>query len=166
MLANKSAAQPHSGLLCRSPAASHKRVVLWAAHKQTQQHSSDNGSHCSSRSRSSSGGHLDAQQQQQLRVAVVATAVCCAFVSNVGAARAADSWIPRRHHRHIGERFTDTWADSIVEASGLLCCCQNSWDQHALMLFGSNTSSCLYSATAWAGRDCRCELRHALCNHW
>jgi hypothetical protein len=61
--------------------------------------------------------HLAPEQQQQLRAAVVATAVCCAFVSNVGAARASDNWIPRRHHRHIGERFTDTWADSIVEVS-------------------------------------------------
>lgn len=52
---------------------------------------------------------------QQLRTAVVAAAVCVAFVSNVSAARASDNWIPRRHHRHIGERFTDTWADSIVE---------------------------------------------------
>lgn len=60
-------------------------------------------------------GNLGAEQQQRLRTAVIATAVCCAFVSNVAAARASDSWVPRRHHRHIGERFTDTWADSIVE---------------------------------------------------
>lgn len=58
---------------------------------------------------------LAPDQQQQLRTAVVAAAVCIAFVSNVSAARASDNWIPRRHHRHIGERFTDTWADSIVE---------------------------------------------------
>jgi len=34
-------------------------------------------------------------------------------------ARAADavvSWKPRRHHRHIGERFTDRWADAVAEA--------------------------------------------------
>lgn len=58
---------------------------------------------------------LAPDQQQRLRTAVVAAAVCVAFVSNVSAARASDNWIPRRHHRHIGERFTDTWADSIVE---------------------------------------------------
>jgi hypothetical protein len=28
--------------------------------------------------------------------------------------------MPRRHHRHIGERFTDTWADSIVEVRACL----------------------------------------------
>lgn len=58
---------------------------------------------------------LAPDQQQRLRTAVVAAAVCVAFASNVSAARASDNWIPRRHHRHIGERFTDTWADSIVE---------------------------------------------------
>eukprot|EP00878_Enallax_costatus_P032758 GHUV01036024.1.p1 GENE.GHUV01036024.1~~GHUV01036024.1.p1 ORF type:complete len:219 (+),score=46.72 GHUV01036024.1:134-790(+) len=53
----------------------------------------------------------------QIRNVVLATAVCCAFVSNVGVARAeSQNWVPRRHHRHIGERFTDTWADTIVEA--------------------------------------------------
>lgn len=58
---------------------------------------------------------LSPDQQARLRAAVVAAAACCVFASNVGAARASDSWMPRRHHRHIGERFTDTWADSIVE---------------------------------------------------
>lgn len=62
------------------------------------------------------------QQRQQLHTAVIATAVCCAFVSNVGLARAAsENWMPRRHHRHIGERFTDTWADSIVEVRKQRC---------------------------------------------
>jgi hypothetical protein len=59
---------------------------------------------------------LSEQEGDVLRKAVLATAVCCAFASNVGAARAdSQNWVPRRHHRHIGERFTDTWADSIVE---------------------------------------------------
>jgi hypothetical protein len=83
------------------------RVTKRCAHNQQQQQqgTADLDSSC----------HLgDAQQQQLLRTAVIATAVCCAFVRNVGAAR-ADGWVPRRHHRHIGERFTDTWADSIVE---------------------------------------------------
>jgi len=53
---------------------------------------------------------------EELRTAVIAAVVCCAFVSNVREAR-ADAWMPRRHHRHIGERFTDTWADSIVEVT-------------------------------------------------
>jgi len=66
-------------------------------------------------------GHIGPEQQQRLRTAVIATAVCCAFVSNVAAARASDSWVPRRHHRHIGERFTDTWADSIVEVRNGRC---------------------------------------------
>eukprot|EP00882_Tetradesmus_deserticola_P033193 GHRQ01037893.1.p1 GENE.GHRQ01037893.1~~GHRQ01037893.1.p1 ORF type:complete len:232 (+),score=48.71 GHRQ01037893.1:87-782(+) len=59
---------------------------------------------------------LSEHEREVLRKAVLATAVCCAFASNVGAARAdSQNWVPRRHHRHIGERFTDTWADSIVE---------------------------------------------------
>eukprot|EP00878_Enallax_costatus_P010248 GHUV01010698.1.p1 GENE.GHUV01010698.1~~GHUV01010698.1.p1 ORF type:complete len:261 (+),score=73.57 GHUV01010698.1:134-916(+) len=60
---------------------------------------------------------ISSLEATQIRNIVLATAVCCAFVSNVGAARAeSQNWIPRRHHRHIGERFTDTWADTIVEA--------------------------------------------------
>lgn len=35
---------------------------------------------------------------------------------SIARADAEGSWKPRRHHRHIGERFTDTWADAIVEA--------------------------------------------------
>lgn len=99
-----STAQASIHIPLRVPAL--KRTTRRCAYNQQQQQpSADLDSSC----------HLgDAQQQQLLRTAVVATAVCCAFVSNVGAAR-ADSWIPRRHHRHIGERFTDTWADSIVE---------------------------------------------------
>lgn len=59
---------------------------------------------------------LSEHDGELLRKAVLATAVCCVFASNVGAARAdSQNWVPRRHHRHIGERFTDTWADSIVE---------------------------------------------------
>jgi hypothetical protein len=59
---------------------------------------------------------LSEHEGEVLRKAVLATAICCAFASNVGAARAdSQNWVPRRHHRHIGERFTDTWADSIVE---------------------------------------------------
>lgn len=70
------------------------------------------------------GNDITAEKQyisldsHQFRSVVVAAAVCCAFVSNVGAARAESlHWIPRRHHRHIGERFTDTWADTIVEVT-------------------------------------------------
>jgi hypothetical protein len=67
-------------------------------------------------SSSANASPLTREHQQQLRTVVLATAVCCAFVSHVGAARAeSTNWVPRRHHRHIGERFTDTWADSIVE---------------------------------------------------
>jgi hypothetical protein len=101
----KSCAQTKPHISFRVPALT--RATKRCAHKQQQQQqgTADLDSSC----------HLgDAQQQQLLRTAVVATAVCCAFVSNVGAAR-ADGWVPRRHHRHIGERFTDTWADSIVE---------------------------------------------------
>lgn len=89
-------------VLLANRSSAHRRVLKCAAgdKQQQQQHSSDQDSW---------------PQQQQLRTAVLATAVCVAFVSNVSEARASDNWIPRRHHRHIGERFTDTWADSIVE---------------------------------------------------
>lgn len=50
-----------------------------------------------------------------LYTAATAVAVICSFAANVQAARAQGTWKPRRHHRHIGERFTDTWADAIVE---------------------------------------------------
>jgi hypothetical protein len=67
---------------------------------------------------------LSEQEGEVLRKAVLATAICCAFASNVGAARAdSQNWVPRRHHRHIGERFTDTWADSIVEVGVRLATC-------------------------------------------
>ncbi|KAF8070922.1 hypothetical protein HT031_001003 [Scenedesmus sp. PABB004] len=63
-----------------------------------------------------SQSELPPAQAQQLRGAVIALAATVAFASHAGAARAeAEHWVPRRHHRHIGERFTDTWADSIVE---------------------------------------------------
>lgn len=59
---------------------------------------------------------ISSLESGQLRNVVIATALCCAFAGNVGAARAeSQNWLPRRHHRHIGERFTDTWADTIVE---------------------------------------------------
>ena len=53
-----------------------------------------------------------------LRAAAAAAAVLAlAECATARAARAADAgeWKPRRHHRHIGERFTDTWADAVVE---------------------------------------------------
>jgi hypothetical protein len=104
-LSNRTHTSRHSGtssVVCARP-----QLTKCAAASQ-QQNSSDQ-----------EAWHLAPQQQQQLRTAVLATAVCVAFVSNVSAARASDNWIPRRHHRHIGERFTDTWADSIVEVCGL-----------------------------------------------
>ena len=59
--------------------------------------------------------------------AVTAAAVALAALgSGAGAARAAApsaEWKPRRHHRHIGERFTDTWADAVVEVGGAVCAC-------------------------------------------
>lgn len=48
------------------------------------------------------------------KAAAVAAAVV-AFAGSVGAARAESAWKPRRHHWHIGERISDTWADAIVE---------------------------------------------------
>lgn len=53
-----------------------------------------------------------------------AVAICATALSSAGAAARAASlpsaadaaeWKPRRHHRHIGERFTDAWADAVVE---------------------------------------------------
>jgi hypothetical protein len=49
--------------------------------------------------------------------AVAASLVALSFAAKVNAAEAEVAWKPRRHHRHIGERFTDTWADAIVEVS-------------------------------------------------
>ena len=64
--------------------------------------------------------------------ALTAAAAVVVLTGGVGAARADDSaWKPRRHHRHIGERFTDTWADAIAEVrcrTGLHTCC---WSLHA-----------------------------------
>jgi hypothetical protein len=105
LLSNRTHTSRHSGtssVVCARP-----RLTKCAAASK-QQNSSDQES-----------WHLAPQQQQQLRTAVLATAVCVALVSNVREARASDNWIPRRHHRHIAERFTDTWADSIVEVCGL-----------------------------------------------
>lgn len=54
--------------------------------------------------------------------AVLAASLAAASAASIAApppARAADavvSWKPRRHHRHIGERFTDRWADAVAEA--------------------------------------------------
>lgn len=49
--------------------------------------------------------------------AVAASLVALSFAAKVNASEGEASWKPRRHHRHIGERFTDTWADAIVEVS-------------------------------------------------
>ena len=64
-------------------------------------------------------GPLDDQTFAALRGATLAVGVVCLYAASASEARPADagSWVPRRHHRHIGERFTDTWADSIVEVS-------------------------------------------------
>jgi hypothetical protein len=45
-----------------------------------------------------------------------ATTASLAAPASARAADAAVSWKPRRHHRHIGERFTDRWADAVAEA--------------------------------------------------
>jgi hypothetical protein len=50
-----------------------------------------------------------------LAKALTAAAVAVSLMGRAGAAHADAAWKPRRHHRHIGERFTDTWADAIVE---------------------------------------------------
>lgn len=52
------------------------------------------------------------------RALAAAAAVSALVGGTPGAARAADdaaAWKPRRHHRHIGQRFSDTWADAVVE---------------------------------------------------
>lgn len=72
---------------------------------------------CSGRDECNTQG-FSSNEQGQIRNVVIATAMCCVFASNVRAARAeSQNWVPRRHHRHIGERFTDTWADTIVEVT-------------------------------------------------
>ncbi|KAI8469449.1 MAG: hypothetical protein J3K34DRAFT_279684 [Monoraphidium minutum] len=48
--------------------------------------------------------------------ALIAAAAAVALTGcTAGAARADSGWRPRRHHRHIGERYADDWADVIVE---------------------------------------------------
>lgn len=47
--------------------------------------------------------------------------LACSFALQAAAPAAASetTWKPRRHHRGIGERFSDTWADAIVEVRQL-----------------------------------------------
>jgi hypothetical protein len=59
----------------------------------------------------------DAFDAGGLAKALAAAAAVVALTGRVHAARAADdeAWKPRRHHRHIDERITDTWADAVIE---------------------------------------------------
>jgi hypothetical protein len=54
-----------------------------------------------------------------LAASMAAAAATQLIITPTPSAHAADavvSWKPRRHHRHIGERFTDRWADAVAEA--------------------------------------------------
>lgn len=58
---------------------------------------------------------LGDSEARGLASAVSVALVTYAFVGGAGAARADDGWMPRRHHRHMDERFSSTWAGEIVE---------------------------------------------------
>lgn len=56
------------------------------------------------------------------RVATVAgaTIIINTLVAGVKAVNAGErNWKPRRHYRRLDERFSDKWADELVQARGL-----------------------------------------------
>lgn len=108
---------PHSAAASSSSSSTARTCTLAAQpHTTLGAQSARQLRRCTAFSSKQPDRNISTSDSEHLRTVVLATAVCCAFASNVGAARAENgNWIPRRHHRHIGERFTDTWADSIVE---------------------------------------------------
>ena len=58
---------------------------------------------------------------KRVATAAAVTAVTFTLVSGVRPASAKELiWKPRRHHRHIGERFGDSWAAEVVMVSNSL----------------------------------------------
>lgn len=74
---------------------------------------SPSGRHCSGDSPALQADLLDVGGAAKL---ITAAAIVCHFAVNTSAARAEDRpWKPRRHHRRLGERYTDAWAEELVE---------------------------------------------------
>ncbi len=68
----------------------------------------------------SSTSSTEGSEAAGLWQAVAVTAVVSSATANVGAARAdTGDWKPRRHHRHMGERYTANWAAAVVQVGAL-----------------------------------------------
>jgi hypothetical protein len=85
--------------------------------------------------------------------AFAASLLACSLALQAAAPAAASetTWKPRRHHRGIGERFSDTWADAIVEVrqlDGFLTTPHHSFRQRLQRQRIRTTCNCAHNPTS------------------
>jgi hypothetical protein len=106
---------------------------------------------------------VDTHSFPAVHIAAAAAASMLAVASPAQAYEEERVWKPRRHHRRLGERYTESWAEEVVEVRAAHDCICMDLTSHA----------CRYSPDAHAmlarcGRCCNILGMHAwqTCSSW